>query len=207
MITLTARRTLEKAWFFVAHAAEAAPTDREAFIAFLEAAIVFGRSVTLHLQKELAHEPGFADWYAAEKAAMKGEALLTYFRDTRNFILKEGPAGIRKEILVTLPAVAVPIACVEARVIRSAPWYRRSPRILWADLLYPIRRRLRERQRRRRERRLQRETEQRTGGSVTERFIFDDSRWRDRPALAVLGEYLGKLDAIVTQAESRWRET
>lgn len=59
---------------------------------FMEACIVFARSVTLHLQKELAH----ADWYATRQDAMVIEPLFGFFRDRRNYILKEGRLGVRR---------------------------------------------------------------------------------------------------------------
>ena len=59
-----ARRTLRKARFFAGQAEQSKTGQREAFETYLEAAIVFGRSVTYHIQKEFKHENGFDDWYA-----------------------------------------------------------------------------------------------------------------------------------------------
>ena len=43
--------------FFAAQAVAVSPQKRDEFGHFIEAAIVFGRSATFHLQKEYAHAP------------------------------------------------------------------------------------------------------------------------------------------------------
>jgi hypothetical protein len=52
---------------------------------------VFGRSVTLVLQKMSSVEPGFDEWYAPYRTAMAADELMRYFIGLRNEILKEGP--------------------------------------------------------------------------------------------------------------------
>ena len=51
---LTAAKTLAKARFFFSEAIRVGVNDRKAFCNYLEASIVFARSVTFHLQEELA---------------------------------------------------------------------------------------------------------------------------------------------------------
>jgi hypothetical protein len=55
--------TIKKARFFVDQASRTDPNDREAITNNVEAAIVFARSVTIHLQSEFAHVPGCHEWY------------------------------------------------------------------------------------------------------------------------------------------------
>ena len=52
---------------------------------------VFGRSVTLVLQKMSSVDPRFDEWYAPYREAMAADELMRYFVDLRNEILKEGP--------------------------------------------------------------------------------------------------------------------
>lgn len=48
----TGRRTLQKARFFLRRAQGTDIADREALVSYLESAIVFGRSVAPHLERE-----------------------------------------------------------------------------------------------------------------------------------------------------------
>jgi hypothetical protein len=52
----------------------------------LEAAIVFGRGVTFHLQKEYRRRPAFECWYCDQQSIMEADPIFKFFRDTRNFI-------------------------------------------------------------------------------------------------------------------------
>ena len=62
----TARATLDTARFFCDAAGRAAD-DVEAFRRYLQAAIVFARSVTFHLQKEYSDSAGFKDSWWPQK--------------------------------------------------------------------------------------------------------------------------------------------
>lgn len=61
-----ARETLEAARLF-AKQADAAGNDIMGFRHNLEAAIVFGRSVTFHIQKEFTRHAGFDKWYSEQQ--------------------------------------------------------------------------------------------------------------------------------------------
>lgn len=54
--------------------------------AFLQAL----RSVTLVMQKELAHVKGGTKWYEKQRQIISKDSLLTAFRDGRNFVAKQG---------------------------------------------------------------------------------------------------------------------
>jgi hypothetical protein len=47
---------------------------------FLSAA----RSITLVMQKEYAHTPGFESWYEHQQEEMRKDGLLTFFKELRN---------------------------------------------------------------------------------------------------------------------------
>lgn len=204
---LNGRRTLNRARLFRNEAAAVGTGDRERFAAFLEAAIIFGQSVIYHLRKELAGQPGFKNWIEQQVQAMRADALLKFFEDTRGFVIHEAPAGIKKHIIAELPPVVVRVSeSVDAQVTRAKPWYRRHPKILWQDFRYPIRRwvnrqkrKLKEWQRRRRAKR-----QPKPEGRTIERFEFDDPRWANRPALDLLDRYIDHLDRVVADAEARW---
>lgn len=54
--------------------------------AFLSAA----RSVTFLMQKEMAHVPGFPDWWAEKQRELKADSVARFFLELRNFSQKEG---------------------------------------------------------------------------------------------------------------------
>lgn len=148
-MSTTARRTLAKARFFLARGEEAGSTDREAFCHFLEAAIVFARSVTLHLQKEFRHRNGFDSWYQGWQMRMRGDALCSFLTEQRNYVLKEGPLGVRKNVSVEIAATVFFEESVQVVVKRGRPWYRRPLRILIEDATWPLRQWWHERRQRR----------------------------------------------------------
>ncbi|MBI4460710.1 MAG: hypothetical protein HY648_11720 [Acidobacteria bacterium] len=201
----TARRTLAQAAFFLSRAEEAGATDREAFCHFLEAAIVFARSVTLHLQKELRHQDGFDLWYQGWQDRMRRDALCSYFTEQRNYVLKEGPLGVQKNVCVEISATGFVEASVQAVVKRGRPWYRRPLRILIEDLTYPLRQWWNERRQRRQRDRRQRESVQRADHTaLRETFHFTDPQWSSTPAVDLLRCHLSLLENIVTDAERRF---
>lgn len=198
-----ARETLEKARFFLQEARDAAPVDRKRLEKFVEAAVVFGRSVTFHLQKEFSHQDGFDIWYAAQQQRMREDPLCGFFLSKRNFILKEGPVSVRKTIIVTINEAIALSSSFSAKVTRSRPWYRRSARILVQDLLSPFREAISKWKARRR--RQKRRRAAKASKSRTEEILhFEDPGWNDRSALDLIGEYLAKLEPVVADAEGKF---
>ena len=199
-----AAQTLGRANFFLDYAEAYAPSDRRAFEHFLEAAIVYGRSVTFHLQKEFSKYSGFDDWYREKQEEMGKDPLFRFFLDKRNYILKEGPVSIQKTIAVTISETIVVSDFVEVQVIRGKPWYKRGPKILLEDLRAPLLQKYRrwkyerELARRRKIRNAQQQTE------VSEILHFEEPEWRSRPATDLGREYLRKLTAVVNEAEMRF---
>jgi cyclopropane fatty-acyl-phospholipid synthase-like methyltransferase len=52
--------------------------------------VVFGRAVTFVLQNLRNTEPEFDEWYSEFAQEMKSDPLLTYFKELRNILEKEG---------------------------------------------------------------------------------------------------------------------
>ena len=174
------------------------------FSHLFEAAIVFARSVTFHLQKQYAHTAGFDDWYSRCQDQLRQDPLAFFFIHQRNFVLHQGSVPMSKHVNVMLRSSVVATSSVSVKVIRGRPWYRRSPRILMEDAIYPVRARLHDWRKRRRQRRRIREAKQQSGTTVTETIRFQEEPWAQRPALELLREYLGTLEGIVADAEAQF---
>jgi hypothetical protein len=199
-----ARRTLSQSRFFLEQAHAAETIDRSAFEHFIEAAIVFGRSVTFHLQKEYSSRPGFWEWYSVRQAEMADDPIFSFLRDKRNYILKEGSIPVRQSISISLASTVMMSGLVEARVIRGQPWYCRRPSIWIQDGKAAIVRASR------RVVRWWHHSTRRRPAPATKRVAaktrlhFEDSPWRERAATDVIGEYLTKLESIVAEAERKF---
>ncbi len=201
-----ARRTLNKARFCVDQAERCGPDDQTAFETYIEAAIVFGRSVTLHIKAEYIHRPGFDSWYSAHVNAMRSDPLFDFFLNARNFVLKRGPVKFHKVIAITVSVGtgAYAITGGVAQLIRSPRRYLRSPKIIWQDLSTAMMRTIRKWRKRRKPARRRVHTQEQQSGKVTESFYFNDSRVKDRPAPEVFRDYLDKLEEIVNAAEEQF---
>lgn len=80
---------LKQAELMVGHL-NAAPGQWPQNALYVHAAITALRSVTLVLQKALAHEPDFGEWYEGVQQRLAGDPELAFLRDARNYVLKEG---------------------------------------------------------------------------------------------------------------------
>jgi hypothetical protein len=72
------------------HEALAAYHDPDAFVMRLNALLEALRTVTFVLKKEFRNGDEFKSWYAPWEAAMKADSRLTWARDARNAVEKEG---------------------------------------------------------------------------------------------------------------------
>jgi len=194
-----ARVKLEQARFFISQALQAKPEHREAFINNIEAAIVFARSVTFCLQKDFHAKPGFDAWYSEQQAQMRQDPVFSLFVDKRNYVLKEGSAGIHKTINVEITETLQLSAFATCKVIRGRPWYRRSPKIIWEDLRAAIREPIREWDWKRRMRRKAKRKPASTQ-KISEGFYFENPEWETRELFDLFKEYLDKLEQIVVEA-------
>jgi hypothetical protein len=136
-----------------------------------------------------------------------------FFVSTRNFILKQGEVGIRRAFEVALQAERLPLSPrLTFRVIRAAPWYKRSPRILWQDSVRAFLRPWREWREARREKQrievLRREAEatSRTPSTTNVQFYFvtENPVAKDKPAVELAYEYLRRMEAEIDTFEARF---
>lgn len=201
MTALTARETLSASRLFVAQAAQA-NDDIAAFRYNLEAAIVFARSVTFHIQKDLNKRPGFDTWYGAWQERLGKSGLARYFLEKRNFVLKQGRVGLRQDATVHIHSGLELRAELGVTVIRGQPWYRRRPAVLWDDLTWRLRQWLAKRRETARRRRSAAQPSVSNVRTSLHRGFVDFRS--DEPALKVFAEYLDVLEELVVDAETRF---
>lgn len=202
----TARVTLDKARFFLERARETKLNERQAFIAYFEAAIVFARSITFHLQKEFASDPDFSSWYSKKQQALAKNRFAKFLLEQRNYVLKEGPVATKRVIEVTMTASLHLSGTATVKVIRGAPWYKRPLHILIEDATYPIRSYIhRLRERRAAAARARRARQEHTISTTTrDEIYFADDEWQTVPAVELIGRQLDAFEAIVSDAEERF---
>lgn len=95
MATFPSRHAISRARFFLDMAESCELNRRNEFEAFLEAAIVFGRSALHRVQAEFEGHPKWKAWFEA----LRENQSVQFFRVHRNFILKEGPPRIGQKII------------------------------------------------------------------------------------------------------------
>jgi hypothetical protein len=198
---------MDAARFFVARAEHSAGTDQVGLRHYLEAAIVFARSITFHVQSEFKGRPGFDEWYMAWQDRLRADPTAKYFLEKRNYVLKVGRVGLRHNVSVSMDAILLVSGQVAVKVIRGRPWYRRSPQILWQDATYPFRVWLGQRRDRRlqRQRELERQKEQaRKENASTRSVSFVDAPATAGSAIEHLASYIDTLEILVSEAESRF---
>lgn len=197
-----ARDTLRAAEFFLQRAEEVGFDDREVLRRYMAAAIVFGRSVTFHLQKEFAHADGFAQWYETEQQNMRADEVCRFFVEARNLTIKEGllPVNQATDVTINVP-VAMSVA-VAMKVKRASPIWRRRPRIIWQDVLRVIA------EASRKAKALFGPSQSRPTGAgsikTVQRPFFDYPDRRGDSAFVVVRQYLTTLDDVVRRAEEKF---
>ena len=211
------RNPLTRARFFLAQAEALPGTEQETFDTYLQAAIVFGRSIYHHLQT-VATAPGadakYRQWFMAKSAEMKADPVLEYFRESRDLLLKERQVTVQRRVFGTGSLSFHFSAHGEGRVTRSERWYRRSLGILWHDAIAPVMRPVHRWQYRlgeaaiRRHRALRQRVEawrtrwrNRNVVLTVREFYLDDPEGLDRPAVDLVRTYLDRLEAVVAEAE------
>jgi thioesterase domain-containing protein len=85
MSTAHERTAIARAEFFLALAEQCTPEQRTEFEAFLEAAIVFARAALHRLKSEFESHSSWKAWFAQ----LKGNPSVEFFREHRDFLLKE----------------------------------------------------------------------------------------------------------------------
>ena len=70
------------------------PEQRDVFAAFLEASIIFARIAIHRLHSQFEHHPDWRAWFAS----LKDDPAVSFFREHRDLILKEGPPKVSQTI-------------------------------------------------------------------------------------------------------------
>jgi hypothetical protein len=205
MEILTAEGTLRRARHFLGRAVNAAGPDPLGMRYDLEAAIVFARSVTFHLQKELSDRPGFVEWYANIRSQLEQDPVARFLLEVRNLILKQGPAPVARQIVAVINEAVELDEALQIRVKRGTPWYRRSSRILLEDAFRPLRdwQARREHEREAAARRAQRDLESESPAPKIS-VVFATPPLQGQSVFAVIDGHLSVLETIVTQARERF---
>lgn len=205
-----ARDTIAKTRFFLDRAEKAGTSERDAFCNYLEASIVFARSVTFHLQKECADKAGFAEWYTTQQKRLAENRLARFLLEQRNYLLKEGPIATHRVLEVTMTASIRLSGSVTVTVIRGAPWYKRSLRVLWDDATYPVRAKVHSLRAKWAHAKVRRETQlaetqsPQFSGVTRDAIYFSDDEWRGTPATALVRRLVDELDTVISEAELRF---
>jgi hypothetical protein len=85
--------TIQQAELMLGHVRTAGATWPDVAI-YLHSCITAIRSVTLTMQKALAHEQGFRQWYEIERAKLAGDGEMQYLLEARNHVLKRGALSL-----------------------------------------------------------------------------------------------------------------
>ncbi|MEF8697779.1 MAG: hypothetical protein V5B36_14440 [Candidatus Accumulibacter sp. UW25] len=85
MTTAHERTAIARAEFFLTLAEQCTPEQRNEFEAFLEAAIVFARAALHRLKSKFESHPSWKLWFAK----LQGNPAVEFFREHRDFVLKE----------------------------------------------------------------------------------------------------------------------
>lgn len=204
----SARDTLNAARRFLRQAGTYGVEDPEGFAHNVNAAIVFGRSVTWHIQKDYKHDGGFDEWYAGERKVLTQEPLCRFFHESRRIISHQKLTATRRRYSLLLEDGIILMEGHDAEMFIVRPWNRRSFREHWEGVLRRVRKpltacRIRlHRQIRATKERWTRWTRRDVGGSVN--LFFDDPAWNETPAFDLVAQYLDILEGVVSRAEKRF---
>ena len=94
MNTAHERTAIARAEFFLALAEQCTLEQRTEFEAFLEATIVFARAALHRLKSEFESHPSWKAWFAQ----LKGNLSVEFFREHRDFLLKEASPKVGQNI-------------------------------------------------------------------------------------------------------------
>jgi hypothetical protein len=135
---------------------------------------------------------------------MKQDPIFDLFKEKRNYVLKEGPANIRKDINAEFTEQVGLSEFFRVKVIRGSPWYRRRPKVIWEDIRASIKEPLREWNWKREMRRKAKRKVPSTPAKISDGYYFDDPAWDGRDVFGVFEEFMSKLEVIVSEAETNF---
>lgn len=102
-MTNTRRKFNEAAHFL--KQMKATTNDKDVFQHNLSAFLSAFRSITLFMQKEYAHTPNFATWYARQQATMRADSILSFFNSQRALTIHEKPVATRPQYIYHTPSI------------------------------------------------------------------------------------------------------
>jgi len=114
------RTAIARAEFFLVLAEQCRPEQRTEFEAFLEAAIVFARAALHRLKNEFQSHPLWMTWFSQ----LKGNSAVEFFREHRDFVLKEASPKIGQIISFNPVATAAQMYYFENPFITAAATVR-----------------------------------------------------------------------------------
>jgi hypothetical protein len=94
IVTHDSRSALSRANFFLAKAVAAKADERVEFEAFVEAAIIFGRTAVHRFKTKYESHPKWKAWWKS----IPDDPHVVFFRSQRDMILKEAPPKIGQRI-------------------------------------------------------------------------------------------------------------
>ena len=105
------RHAISRAQFFLELAKKCSAEQRNEFEAYLEAAIIFARAALHRLQSEYEKHPSWKNWWSS----LLSDSAVQFFRDERNYILKEGPPKIGQIVRLggEIPCTATELYYIE----------------------------------------------------------------------------------------------
>lgn len=114
------RTAIARAEFFLSLAEQCKPEQRTEFESFLEAAIVFARAALHRLKNEFESHTSWKAWFAQ----LKGNPAVEFFREHRDFVLKEAPPKVGQIISFNPVATAAQLYYFEDPSINAAATVR-----------------------------------------------------------------------------------
>jgi hypothetical protein len=97
------RHAISRARFFLNLAKRCSVDKRDEFEAYLEASIIFGRAALHRLDSKYKHQSNWKPWWRE----LRSKSAVEFFRNERNWILKEGPPKVGQIIRVGGPPVTM----------------------------------------------------------------------------------------------------
>lgn len=94
LVTVESRTAIGRSKLFLSKARLCDPGARIDFEAYIEASIVFARAALHRLQTKYQKRPGWKPWWAS----LEHDAAIQFFRDHRNWVLKEASLKINQII-------------------------------------------------------------------------------------------------------------
>jgi hypothetical protein len=191
MVEAVARTTLNKARYFLSQA-EILQADSDMmasglpFLANLESAIIYGRSVLDHLRNELApKDPTYRAWHDAKWRILESNGLFKQFGDRRNLIVHQEPEKANVTVSATVEFEMNMSLSVDLTVVRADGTAEPQNNVSKNPGKPP-------------------ESKQPSCSNTTRTFYFSDPDCRAKSAIEYVQEFLDLIEPVVLEAETRF---